>query len=175
MMAGRRSLYNDARFIMNFLRKKDSKSSKINKDEWLIAEGFFEDERLFLRTNPGLATKTNKQRYPFKIGIAIPFRSPRDDGLLDNDESLRFNRIEDTILDRFKANDVGMLCMVITTQGMREFVIYSKTSDISDLIENTALLFPEYEFQHIIEEDKEWNVFKAWMGWLESKPTPHKE
>jgi len=135
--------------------------SKTN-DDWIIAEGLHEGQRLVVRMNIGARPLIDSERYPYKVGIAIPFKSPLSDGMPNEVEIQRYARIEDTIVNRFEVDHAGVPCIVITTQGMREFVVYSKTDNVSDIIEDASLHFPEYDFQHIVEYDKNWDEFRYW-------------
>jgi hypothetical protein len=148
---------------MDFFQKKDNKTSEnTNKDEWIIAEGQHEGKRLIVRLNVGAEHIANDKRYPFRIGIAIPFKSPSADGMPKEDELLLFGRIEDMIVDRFSVDQVGILCVAITTHGMRELVIYSKTNDVKQMMEDICTHFPEYDFQHYAKQDRKWDEFNYW-------------
>lgn len=133
------------------------------KDEWLIAEGYHEGQRLIVRINVGLRPLIGNSQYPFRVGIAIPFAAPQADGMPSEDELTRYARIEDMLVSRFDVDQTGILCAVITTQGMREFVVYSKTDKASDIIEDVSLHFPDYDFQRIVEEDMNWDEFVYWL------------
>ena len=132
------------------------------KDEWFIAEGRHEGQRLLVRLNIGARPMVGDKQYPFKVGIAIQFKSPQADGMPNEDELQRFARIEDMLFNRFDVEHTGVLCIVITTGGMREFVIYSKIDNVSDMIEDVSLHFPTYDFQHYVEQDKNWDEFTYW-------------
>jgi len=100
--------------------------------------------------------------YPFRVGIAIQFKSPQKDGMPSQDEAQLFSRIEDLIYDYFDAKHTGVLCLVITTQGMREFIVYSITDAVADLTGSLSQHFPAYDTQHYVEQDREWDVYKQW-------------
>lgn len=135
--------------------------SKI-KDEWSVGEGEHEGHRLIARVNVGVRQIVGDGQYPFRAGIAIPFRSPQHDGMPGEEENQLFNRIEDTIYDYFSSKRSGMLCLIITTQGMKEFIAYSTSDDIAELIESLSQAFPAYNFQHYIERDEDWSVYQDW-------------
>ena len=132
------------------------------KDEWRVGEGKYEGHRLILRQNVGARPAMGDARYSFRVGIAIPFQSPQKDGMPGEDELRLMERIEDLIYDYFDAKHMGVLCLVITTQGMREFITYSTTDDVADLIGSLLMHFPAYDIQHDVEQDKEWDAYKQW-------------
>ncbi|HSW65688.1 MAG TPA: DUF695 domain-containing protein [Bacillota bacterium] len=134
------------------------------KDEWLVGEGEYEGHRLLVRRNVGAEPMAGNARYPFKVGIAIPFLAPQKDGMPGKDELQLFGRIEDLVYDFFDAKRRGILCLVIITRGMREFVIYSQIDDITELIDALAGHFPAYDFQHIIEQDEHWDEYMRWAA-----------
>jgi len=80
----------------------------------------------------------------------------------NKDETQILNRIEDLIFDYFDAKHTGVPCLVLTTQGMREFISYLTTDDVDELIESLSLHFPKYDIQHYVEQDEKWEVYKQW-------------
>ena len=132
------------------------------KDEWLTAEGRHEGQRLIVRLNTGVGSLVAHKKYPFRIGIAIPFNSPQENGLPNKDELQRFERIEDTIFNRFQVDETAVLCAILTTNGMREFILYSQIDDISTMLEDVSSHFSEYNFQRNVEQDADWQEYAYW-------------
>ena len=132
------------------------------KDEWQIGEGVHEGERLIARVNVGARDLIGDAQYPLRIGIAIPFQSPQKDGMPSKDENQLFGRIEDLIYDYFNGKHRGVPCLIITTHGMREFIVYATTDNVADLIGSLSQHFPAYDFQHYVEQDKDWDVYQYW-------------
>lgn len=132
------------------------------KEAWNISEGQYEGRRIIVRQNVEARPIVGNDRYPFRVGIAIPFISPQKDGMPNEDEIIVLERIEDLIYDYFQAKHTGILCIVITTQGMREFIVYSAINRITDLTGSLSRHFPRYDIQHYVEQDKEWDVYRQW-------------
>ena len=132
------------------------------KDAWNIAEGMYGGHRIIVRQNVGARPIAGNGHYPFRAGIAIPFRSPQKDGTPSKYDITILERIEDLIYDYFDTGHTGVLCLVLTTQGMREFIVYSTTDDIADLTGSLSQHFRQYDIQHYAEPDKDWDVFKQW-------------
>ena len=133
------------------------------KDQWTIAQGREEGMRLMLRLNESVGPLAGNQQYSFRVSIVVPFKSPNADGTPKVDEFKHLDGIEDTIIDRFNAKQTGVLCIIVTTQGMQQFVIYSKTDNVGQIIKDIALHFPEYNFKHSVEQDKNWDQYKHWV------------
>lgn len=132
------------------------------KDEWLVGEGEHEGHRLIARVNRGAQQIVGDGQYFFRVGIAVPFTSPQHDGMPNEKELQSLARIEDMIYDYFNAKHIGVLCIILTTQGMREFITYSASDNVAQLIEHLSQTFPAYDFQYYVEQDKDWSVYQYW-------------
>jgi len=130
------------------------------KDEWIVGEGIHEGDRIIARINIGLQRMIGDIHYPFRAGISITFKNPQYDGMPLAAELDIFADIENIIVDYFTAEQKGMLCAVTSTQGAREFVVYSDSEDISRVLRTVSKKFPEYELRYYIELDKEWNEYQ---------------
>lgn len=132
------------------------------EDLWNIGESQYGGHRLILRHNIGAQSMVGDGRYSFRVGIAIPFKSPQKDGMPGEDEIESMQHIEDMIYDYFHEGYKGVLCIIITTQGMKEFIIYSMTNDVAELITSLSQHFRLYDIQHYVEQDEEWNTYRQW-------------
>lgn len=132
------------------------------KDEWTVGEGEHESHRLIARVNVGARQIVGSGQYTFRVGIAVPFKSSLHDGMPNEKELQSLARIEDMIYDYFSAKYTGVLCIILTTQGVREFITYSNSDDVAQLIEHLSQTFPAYEFQYYAEQDRDWSVYRYW-------------
>jgi len=71
-------------------------------------------------------------------------------------ENLILWQIEEEIFNILQEEVRGFVSLIITTKGMREFVIYSKENKYEDIIEKLKSTFLKYDFQSYIEEDPDW-------------------
>lgn len=133
------------------------------KDEWKITEGRYDGHDIIVRFNVGVQGIVGGKRYPFRVGIAIPLQKPNKNGMPQDDEFLVLRKMEDEIYDYFDVAHRGVTCVVITTQGMRELIIYSKKNDVSELIKILSQGFPSHDIQHYVEKDKDWEGYQQWI------------
>jgi hypothetical protein len=97
-----------------------------------------------------------------QVGIAVPFRSPRPDGFPSQGDLVGVNAIEDRLDALFKAADGHLFAMVITTNGMREFVLYTKDAVAAraqfNLLRSSTTT---HDIQLSIQADPEWKVYRS--------------
>lgn|GEM_PF-7122709 len=73
-----------------------------------------------------------------------PLQGPsKKDGMPGEDEISLLNRMEDLICDYLGAKHTGVLCLVLTTQGMRESIIYLATEGGAELTGAFICALPE--------------------------------
>jgi hypothetical protein len=96
------------------------------------------------------------------MGVAVPLRAPGEDGLPQGDEFEQLNAIEDR-LERLVAGR-AVLVGVITTHGMREFVLYTAADDwIEDLHHDLQAAVPSHEIQVMAQTDPKWKVYGSFV------------
>ena len=140
-------------------------SSWVVPDQWALASGTREGKPIITRFNMGLRALMGHPSFTKQIGIAVPFSHPRDDGLPASEEGQQLSDLEDEIRRRFTVGNESLFVGVITTGGMREFVLY--TSNEVGAISKAQQLAREtthHEVQFVINDDPEWSVFKAFSG-----------
>lgn len=140
-------------------------STWVIPDAWAVGRGTHENKPIITRFNKGLRAVAGNPAFPIQIGIAVPFRNPREDGFPPSEEMAELNEIEDQIGRRFCAQNESLFAGVMTTGGMREFVLY--TSNESASIEKRHKLAEDithHEIQFVLIHDPSWDVFKAFTA-----------
>ena len=118
---------------------------------------------MFVRLNTGARAVAGSAAYGIRIGVAIPLRKPRPDGLPDNAESEQLSAIEDALAAG--SSEHAILVAVITTSGMREFVFYTGTGDwIPDFHQRMMRSTSSHEVQCRAEHDPGWTVYHQLGG-----------
>jgi hypothetical protein len=116
---------------------------------------------MIIRANEGLRGCTGHPEYPYRVGIAVPFVAPDDEGLPSSDEIPQLDSVEDTIFGVLSTENESLLAVVITTCGMREFVLYTGAPEqVKVKFEKLKGMIETHRLQMIIEVDKSWNVYK---------------
>ena len=137
----------------------EGKSSAI-KDEWSVFEGHHNGKPLLVRLNTGVAHIAGNRLYVFRIGIAVPLKHPQENGLPTPEENLYFKDIEDEIHAYFEKEQRGFVCAIISTSGMKEFMMYGKSENVQDLIGILKTKFSAYDFQNYVKRDENWEGYK---------------
>ena len=127
-----------------------------DKENWSVFNGSYNEKPIITRIKIGFQNNQITQTYPFRLGIAVPLLHAEKNGLPAPQENIVFLNIEKYIVKQIEFSSLGVLCAVILTHGMKEFVFYISDNNIISIIKNLEREFPEYQFQHYIEEDEKW-------------------
>src|SRR5205807_630881 len=110
-----------------------------------------------------------RAEYPNQLGIAVPFNRPTANGLPSSAESDQLNQIEDEISRRFSSGNESLLAGVITTNNMREFVLY--TSNDGAAVEKARNLAKDikshkksHKIQFALHHDPAWGNFSRYAA-----------
>jgi len=130
---------------------------------WKILQGEMSGKPIFVRIDAGWDT-VSQAKYSYRMGIAIPLKKPKSSGLPTNEEMNALNSIEDLIDQELTRKDITVLTIIITTNSMREFVLYTndpngaqnKFSAIKNKVKT-------HELQMITEKDPGWEVYKSYL------------
>jgi hypothetical protein len=129
---------------------------------WAVGMGDNEGLPIILRCNQSAAALLGHPEFTHRVGIAIPFNEPTENGLPSAEETSQLDAIEDFLSSHLEADQQAILVLVVTTSNMREFVFYAKGS--GELIESAlSEVFPQissHEIQYYIEADPEWDLYQ---------------
>jgi hypothetical protein len=132
-------------------------------DDWNILQGTFEGRPMFARFNPGFRAASDRGEYGIQVGVAIPLNAPNEHGLPAPPELEQLDQIEDEVVE--KARDRAVLVGVFTTSSMREFVLYTRTSDwVESFHHELEVAVPTHEVQCMAQRDPDWNVYRTFVG-----------
>jgi hypothetical protein len=149
---------------MFFKKKYTPKTDlQIADNAWQVSQGQHQGSPLIARVNTWAKEILGHPEFPYRVGIAVPFLSPQADGLPTKEENFGFNEIEDEIFDLFQKDNEAIVCVIITTSGMREFLIYSSTKEVDEKVNQLKSKFSKYDFQSYVQEDKKWDGYKEWV------------
>ena len=142
-----------------FLRRR---SVPERKEAWEFSEGSYEGRPIITRFDRGAEALAGSREYPIQIGVAVRFRAPREDGFPSQDEAAELYEIEDKILEL--APGGAVLVGVITTNGMREFVLYTGSGDwIAAFHAALRDAIPHHEVQVMAKHDPKWDVYRQFV------------
>jgi hypothetical protein len=129
--------------------------------KWAILEGEEDGNVLFVRRNESAKQLMGHKEYSYRVGFSIPLRNPKSNGLPSNEEMEILYSIEDTLSKEIERDRNSLLVLVITTDGMRELVYYTKRPDvIKQVVQEIQTKIVSHEIQYYIKEDPDWEVYK---------------
>ena len=128
--------------------------------DWAMLEGENDGQPMIVRRNDTVVPYAGHRELPFRLGVAIPFVRPDENGFPDAEETGDLDQIEDALVDNLQEEQTGVLALVITTGGMREFVCYMRSTEDGDTaVQAAAAAGEEHEIQYYVEEDPEWELY----------------
>jgi len=133
--------------------------------QWSLGRGQRNGKAIFTRFNVALKPFIGRPEFPDQVGIAVPLKNPAPGGVQTGSEAQELNQIEDEIKRRFLPANESLFAGVITTDGMREFVLYTrnpravvaKATELSREIRH-------HQIQFVINGDPEWENFKTFAA-----------
>lgn len=131
-------------------------------EAWQLSEGRDDGKRLIARFNAGARVLVGSPRYGIQIGVAVPFLAPDPEGMPGGDESAQLGAFEDAIVER--AGSRAVFVGVITTGGMREFVLYTGSGDwIPAFHQDLRAALPDHDVQVMAQTDPKWSVYRQFV------------
>jgi hypothetical protein len=116
---------------------------------------------MVVRRNNSIKPFIENADYIYRVGISIPLLNPNNKGFPTKEETSAINQIEDELNNLLEKNDDTIEALVITTDGIREFVYHTrKPQVVEQVINNVRGKFPSHQIQFYVEEDNEWFVYK---------------
>ncbi|MDH5615712.1 MAG: DUF695 domain-containing protein [Acidimicrobiia bacterium] len=127
----------------------------------MIITGTHEEKPLIARFDT--SSEQLKGRYSVQVGVAIPLNDPTPEGLPTPGEDEQLGTIEATLLR--KIDQQCVLVGVITTAGMREFVLYTNSSAwIEAFHQAFQAAVPTHQVQVMAKTDPDWSVYRSFVS-----------
>lgn len=94
------------------------------------------------------------------LRVAVPLKSPRDDGLSDDDETDALYEVEDALFSAVARGLGSRYVGRVTNNGRREFFYYASSAEGFDAaLQLVRPKFPQYEFSWQDQEDRDWSLY----------------
>ena len=140
-------------------RKKAPADPQTLPEKWAVSQGTYDGKPIFTRFNVGLRQAAGHAAFPIQVGVAVPLKQPDSNGLPVADESAELNLIEDE-LERLVGTR-AILVGVITTSGMREFILYTGEGDwIAQFHQDLQGAVSHHEIQVMAQRDEAWATYR---------------
>ncbi len=141
-----------------FKRKKKTPVEAAG-EEWHVYAGMDKGRPLLARFNAAYMN-TDRSTHPIQIGVAVPLRAHREDGLPDDAEIELLDGIEKHLEEHTAGR--AALVGVITGNGVREFVLYTRTGEwIEGFHRALQASVPTHEIQVMAQTDPKWRVYST--------------
>jgi hypothetical protein len=130
---------------------------------WTVSEGMYNKKPLFARFNTAFRNAGDTANYPIQVGVAVPLQSPDDRGMPAAAELVELGKLEDLIVERV----AGLAVMVgaITTNSMREFVLYTDKADwIEEFDHAMQAAVKSHRVQVMAQTDPKWSVYSQFVS-----------
>jgi hypothetical protein len=133
------------------------------EDRWEVSEGEYKGQPIVTRFNAGAVPLAGKSPYKIQIGVAVPLRNPNESGMPTDEEMAELAGFEEGMIQR--ADKLAILVGVITTAGMREFVLYTASAEwIASFHQDLRAALPTHEVQVQAQKDRSWNVYREFVS-----------
>lgn len=145
--------------MFSFLKKKQKEN--LPNSKWSILSRQENGKPMIVRRNNSVKQYVANSEYLYRAGIAIPLLESNNVGLPSEEEMKSLNLIEDELSRQLEKDEISIQVLAITTNGMREFVYYTRNPKIIEqAIYNVQSKFSSHEIQFYVKEDKEWSIYK---------------
>ena len=120
---------------------------------------------MIVRLRSGVRRAAGHKDFAVQIGVAVPLNDPSSDGLPTADESQQLGAIEERLSKDLEEPRRAVLTAVITTSGMREFVLYTGSKGwIRDWTERFQAETATHQIQVMSQPDPKWSVYRSLAG-----------
>lgn len=132
-------------------------------EEWSVGQAACEPGRiLVVRWNCFAASIRGHQDYPYQVGVAIPFLA--EDGAPNEPSLERLAEFEDALAAMVQTGLAAIVCAIVTTERMREFIIYTGEPELTvQRVESLRNRTSDLVVQCICQRDPRWRVLRAFL------------
>jgi hypothetical protein len=137
----------------------------LDLDEWAVGEADFEGNRLIVRLCTAALPLIGHPEYPHCIRIGVPLADPDEDGLTTEEEGEQLYELEDLLDEALTAAHDAIAVLILTVDGMREYVYYAKDADAAvSRVQGLHDRFPSHDFEAVPEHDPEWDFLQNFVA-----------
>jgi hypothetical protein len=133
-------------------------SEETTEHLWSVGETSMNDQPFIVRFNTSVKSREYQNKFPIKVGFAIPFNTVTIKGLPESEEVEQLNHIEDQIISLIK--NAGVQALSLTTGGIREFIFYVQSgTDIGSIHQKLLNDIKTHEVQCMAVKDPNWDTY----------------
>lgn len=125
---------------------------------WAVCQGENNGQPMFVRVNNAAKPFSGHPQLSIRFGIAVPLHDPNEHGLPSEAEMEELSEIEEHLFEA--VSNQGIVVLIITTSGMREFVVYLRsTKDAEAVFDRVRQITSTHDIQHYAQPDPKWELF----------------
>ncbi len=131
------------------------------ESKWSLLTAQDGDQALVVRRNDGASDLVGSPQFRTRVGVALPFNQPTENGFPEKGESEQLYAIEDALCKRLEANEAALLVVTITGGNVKELVFYARDRGKAQLaIDAVRSEITSHEIQNYLEDDPDWAVYQ---------------
>ena len=145
-----------------------------NPDQWLIARGDRDGFPMIVRMAQAYRGMGALPGYDHHVIIGARFRSPTPAGFPSTEEGGDLQRFEENLCAAIEVDRESLCVLVITNQGIRDFIFYTRNPDGAKEKLDVALSgLKGFEFSIAIQPDRQWEIYQAFNNMLSPSSEPN--
>ena len=140
------------------------KDKKLDDDIWMIKQGQKGGLQLFVRLRKSRPKNIKAGDFHHLRGISWEY-NPRDESGLPNSSVLKEMRRFEELLDSVESSGAAYLMAIVTGDGAREWLWYSRDAQEMMNHVNRALTSQKpFPIKFIREDDPTWSTYEHWLN-----------
>lgn len=144
------------------------------QDKWLLARGERDGFPMIVRMDASNRGMGAVPGYDHHVIISASLRSPTAAGFPSTEEGDDLQRFEENLCAALEADGESMCVLVITNNGLRDFIFYTQNPrGVKAKLNAAQPKLKGFQFQVAIEPDKQWGIYSAFDNWLAPPSKPN--
>ncbi len=138
------------------------RKSRKAEDDWALSQGTWAGKPIIVRFNKAVGKRRDVQRnLRHQVKIVVPIHDPNESGFPTGNEADQLQAIENHLFANVEAEGHTMLVGALTSDGMREFAMYTDSPDeVREKLVAVSTEIRTHQLEFQIREDPDWLVFK---------------
>ena len=138
-----------------------------DQDHWLLARGERDGFPMIVRMAAAYRGIGALPGYDHHIIVAAKLRSPTPTGFPSIEEGDDLQRFEENLGSAIEVDDDSRCVLVITNQGTRDFIFYTRDPNgVKAKLDAALPGLRGFEFSIAIEPDEGWDIYRTFDAWL---------
>ena len=134
-------------------------------EEWSVSQGEHQGRPMFVRIKVSAALYAGQRELPMRLGIAVPLIAGDERGLPRIEEASQLDSIEEALFGAVESSGIGRIVLVITTNGMREFVAYTRSKEAAEAaVSHARAAVKTHRIQHYTAPDPKGELLREFSS-----------